>query len=72
MPGSALMIEDMAKNLVPAATLGMTTAWVSNAADWAAAGSDGDHIHHIVDNLGNFLSTVAALHRDRGPSEPIA
>src|SRR5262245_55144684 len=27
-PSTALMIEDMAKNLVPAAGLGMTTAWV--------------------------------------------
>src|SRR6185312_9332639 len=27
-PGRALMVEDMAKNLAPAAQLGMTTAWV--------------------------------------------
>jgi len=55
-PPTALMIEDMAKNLVPAAALGMTTAWVRNPVDWAAAGSGGDHVHHVVDNLGRFLT----------------
>jgi putative hydrolase of the HAD superfamily len=63
-PDTALMIEDMARNLVPAAALGMTTAWVRNPVDWAAAGSEGDHIHHIVDDLGAFLNTAALLHSD--------
>jgi putative hydrolase of the HAD superfamily len=62
-PAAALMVEDMARNLIPAAQLGMTTAWVRNPADWAAAGADGDHIHHIVDDLGGFLSAAAALSR---------
>jgi putative hydrolase of the HAD superfamily len=58
-PGTALMVEDMARNLVPAAALGMTTAWVCNTADWAVEGSAGDHIHHIVDDLGAFLTAAA-------------
>jgi len=57
-PATALMIEDMARNLVPAATLGMTTAWVRNPIDWAAAGSRGEHIHHVVDDLGRFLGDI--------------
>ncbi len=57
-PGTALMIEDMARNLVPAAALGMTTAWVRNSADWAVDGCEGDHIHHIVDDLGTFLTSA--------------
>jgi putative hydrolase of the HAD superfamily len=61
-PATALMIEDMAKNLVPAAALGMTTAWVRNPVDWAAAGSEGNHIHHVVADLGSFLTAAAALH----------
>jgi putative hydrolase of the HAD superfamily len=60
-PESALMVEDMAKNLVPAAALGMTTAWLRGTLDWAAAGADGSHIHHIVDDLGRFLAGAAAL-----------
>jgi len=57
-PAAALMVEDMARNLVPAATLGMTTAWVRNPVDWAADGSIGDHIHHVVDDLGGFLGAI--------------
>ena len=60
-PATALMVEDMARNLVPAAALGMTTAWVRNPVDWAAAHSEGDHIHHVVDDLGRFLSAAARL-----------
>jgi putative hydrolase of the HAD superfamily len=64
-PAAAMMFEDMAKNLVPAAALGMTTAWVRRSVDWAAAGSEGDHIHHVVDDLGSFLSAVASYGRPR-------
>jgi putative hydrolase of the HAD superfamily len=61
-PGTALMVEDIARNLVPAAALGMTTAWVRNPAEWGADGADGDHIHHIVEDLGDFLSGAVALY----------
>jgi len=64
-PNSALMVEDMAKNLVPAAALGMTTAWVRGTVDWATEGSEGNHIHHIVDDLGRFLTAAASLSRRR-------
>jgi putative hydrolase of the HAD superfamily len=60
-PGTALMVEDIARNLIPAAALGMTTAWVRNPAEWGADGAEGDHIHHIVDNLGDFLNAAAEL-----------
>ena len=61
------MVEDMAKNLVPAAALGMTTAWVRGTVDWAAAGAEGDHIHHVVDDLGRFLTAAAALKPEAQP-----
>jgi putative hydrolase of the HAD superfamily len=64
-PQTALMVEDMAKNLVPAAALGMTTAWVRGTVDWAVAGAEGGHIHHIVDDLGGFLASAASLDRGR-------
>jgi putative hydrolase of the HAD superfamily len=62
-PAVAIMFEDMAKNLIPAAALGMTTAWVRNSVDWAADGSEGDHIHHVVEDLGGFLSAAASQSR---------
>ncbi|HTV45015.1 MAG TPA: pyrimidine 5'-nucleotidase [Stellaceae bacterium] len=65
-PETALMVEDMAKNLVPAAALGMTTAWLRGTIDWAAAGAEGGHIHYIVDDLGRFLAGVRSSNSDRG------
>lgn len=57
----ALMVEDIARNLAPAAALGMTTAWMRNGLDWAAADADSDYINHIVDDLAGFLGAAAAL-----------
>jgi putative hydrolase of the HAD superfamily len=57
-PGRALMVEDIAKNLVPAALLGMTTAWLRNDLDWARAGGEGEHIHYVVDDLVGFLAAA--------------
>jgi len=71
-PVTALMIEDMAKNLAPAAALGMTTAWVRNPVEWATAGSEGDHIHHVVDDLGRFLRDVSATEREQPSLENAA
>jgi putative hydrolase of the HAD superfamily len=62
-PTRALMIEDMAKNLAPAAELGMTTAWVKTGVDWAAIASDADYINYVVDDLAGFLSAAAELER---------
>jgi putative hydrolase of the HAD superfamily len=57
-PSAALMFEDMARNLVPAAALGMTTAWVRSGRARAAEGADGDHIHYIVDELAPWLAAL--------------
>jgi putative hydrolase of the HAD superfamily len=62
-PSGALMIEDMAKNLAPAAELGMTTAWVRTGVDWAAISSDADYIHYVVEDLAGFLGAAAELER---------
>ena len=68
-PETALMVEDMARNLAPAAELGMTTAWLRTGVDWAAADSDRDYIHHIVEDLAGFLAAAAAL-QNRYRMEP--
>ena len=62
-PTRALMIEDMAKNLAPAAELGMTTAWVKTGVDWAAIASDADYINYVVEDLAGFLGAAAELER---------
>jgi putative hydrolase of the HAD superfamily len=58
-PSRALMIEDMARNLAPAAALGMTTAWVRTGVDWAAVASNADYIHYVVEDLAGFLAAAA-------------
>src|ERR1700719_1484478 len=60
-PNTALMLEDMARNLAPAAELGMTTAWLRNGVDWAMEEADRDYVHHVVDDLPAFLAAAAAL-----------
>ena len=59
-PARALMVEDIARNLAPAAELGMTTAWIRNELDWAAAESEADYIHHVIEDLAGFLEAAAA------------
>ena len=59
-PASAVMVEDMARNLAPAAALGLTTVWVCTRSEWGAWGSDGTHIHHVVEDLAPWLTKVAA------------
>lgn len=59
-PQHTVMVEDMARNLKPAADLGMTTVWVRNDNDWGRAGSDAQHVHHITDDLADWLSQYAA------------
>jgi putative hydrolase of the HAD superfamily len=59
-PRSALMVEDMAKNLAPAAALGMSTAWVRTGIDWAEPAAGTDHIHYIVEDLAGFLAAAAS------------
>jgi putative hydrolase of the HAD superfamily len=62
-PEGALMVEDMAKNLAPAAELGMTTAWVRTNVDWAAIGAEADHINYVVEDLAGFLAAAVEAER---------
>lgn len=55
-PARCVMIEDMARNLEPAAALGMTTVWLSGTLDWAKEGSEESYIHYVADDLTTWLS----------------
>jgi len=57
-PAAAVMVEDMAKNLEPAHALGMTTVWLKSDFDWARAGADQPHVHHVDEDLISFLRRV--------------
>ena len=58
-PRRACMVEDMARNLGPAAALGMTTVWVRTDSPWARPNAaDLLNIHHVVDDLAGWLAAV--------------
>mgnify|MGYP005842998293 CR=1 FL=1 len=60
--GRAAMFEDIARNLEVPHRLGMRTVWVRTQADFATEkahyGADGDHIHHVTDDLVAFLGAL--------------
>ncbi|MEK9969747.1 MAG: pyrimidine 5'-nucleotidase [Ferrovibrio sp.] len=59
-PERAVMVEDMARNLKPAAALGITTVWIPTAAAWSQPDpGENAFIHHTAPDLIAFL---AALH----------
>ena len=58
-PTRAVMVEDIARNLAPAAALGMTTVLVRSDSHWALDGAEGDHVHHATDDLTAWLRGVA-------------
>ena len=62
-PRAAAMFEDIPRNLVPAAALGMTIILVRTQSEWAAADEPGDHIHYVTDDLVAWLEDAARQRR---------
>ncbi len=58
-PARSVMVEDMARNLEPAAALGMTTVWLSGTLDWAKEGAEQDYVHHVADDLTAWLNGLS-------------
>jgi putative hydrolase of the HAD superfamily len=62
---AAAMVEDIHRNLVAAAAIGMTTVWLrqDNHPDSAVICQDQTdlpHVHHIIDDLPAWLERIAA------------
>ena len=57
---SCVFFEDMARNLAPAAALGMTTVWIETPTRWGQADADQPYVHHRTRDLPAWLE---ALHR---------
>jgi len=62
-PARAAMIDDIARNLAPAAALGMTTIWLKTSAEWAVGDQAGPHIDHVTRDLQGWIESVAAARR---------
>lgn len=54
-PTKAVMVEDIAKNLEPAAARGMTTVWLRTDTRWGREGGESDYVHHRIDDLDHWL-----------------
>ncbi len=63
-PKRSVLIDDLPRNLEPAAALGMTTVWMRTGLPWGQEGADGDFIHHIIEDLPAWLDTVAPPPKD--------
>lgn len=55
----AVMVEDIAKNLMVPAALGMRTVWVRTDHAWSGAGGEAEYVHHETDNLTEWLTGLA-------------
>jgi putative hydrolase of the HAD superfamily len=62
-PARAVFVEDMARNLVPAKAMGMTTVWVDNGSE-QGPGDALAHIDYRVGDVGQFLTTTLKLLED--------
>src|SRR4030095_6396617 len=54
-PKHALLVDDMAQNLRPAKTLGMTTVWVDNGSERGSHGAEVGFIDHRIHDVGDLL-----------------
>lgn len=61
-PTRSAMFEDIARNLQAPHDMGMTTVWVrpgepgpEKHQQMSHEGADGDHVHHVTDDLTEFL-----------------
>jgi putative hydrolase of the HAD superfamily len=57
-PTRAVMVEDIVRNLAPAAVLGMKTVWVQTDRPWAEAGVEATNPDFTTDNLSKWLAEV--------------
>ena len=57
-PKRAIFFEDTARNLEPAAAMGMTTVWIETYSNGSAQGADQDYVHHRTDDLAGWLAAL--------------
>ncbi len=57
-PRRAVMVEDIAANLIPAAEMGMTTVWLQNDTAWGGDGWSAEHVHHVARDLTEWLESA--------------
>jgi putative hydrolase of the HAD superfamily len=59
-PARAVMIDDIARNLEPAAALGMKTVWIKTGAEWARDVQPEPHIDQVIGDIGGWVDAVSS------------
>ena len=70
-PSRAAMVEDLHRNLGPAAAMGMTTVWVRTDSEFSRPDlkpgevkpqpdHPGPHVHHVIDEVEGWLAGLTA------------
>ena len=62
------LFEDVPRNLVSAAKIGITTILVRNDTCWAEEAESYDHIHHVTDDLSGWIGELVATRTSQGTS----
>jgi len=57
-PARAVFVEDMARNLIPAKALGMTTVWVDNGSEKGGHDADRAAIDFVTHDVGAWLGEI--------------
>ena len=57
-PAHALLVDDMAQNLVPASKLGMTTVWVDNGSERGNHAYDEEIVDYRITDVGEWLEAI--------------
>lgn len=58
-PQRAVFIDDMSRNLRPAAAMGITTVWLDNGSEAGDRDHDPAHVDHHIDDLTGWLQGMA-------------
>jgi putative hydrolase of the HAD superfamily len=66
VPKRAVFLDDMPRNLKPAADLGMTTVLISTHSEWAQPTGDEDYIHHTTERLADWLTALGTTSKKTG------
>ena len=61
---AAVLVEDMAQNLQPAKTLGMTTVWVDNGSERGAHLAEEGHVDVVITDVGEWLEQILGDEND--------
>lgn len=57
-PEKSVMVEDIARNLIPASKMGMKTVWVPTGHKWSAEGAGPEHIDYTEPDLVEWLQSL--------------